>query len=68
MNNLGKSRGQRYLPRPGIEPQSPSSQSDAITIRPQRPHRPTEEITQEVAEDNGLMVMASGWGSMGRGL
>jgi len=26
------------FPRPGIEPQLPSPQSDAITIRPWRPH------------------------------
>jgi len=37
MINLGKSRGLRFFPRPRIEPQSPSSQSDALAIRPQRP-------------------------------
>jgi len=26
------------MPRQGIEPQPPNPQSDAITIRPQRPH------------------------------
>jgi len=30
--------GVKDLPRPVIEPQSPNPQSDAITIRPRRPH------------------------------
>jgi len=30
-------QGSKILPRPGIEPQSHSSQSDALTVRPQRP-------------------------------
>jgi len=30
--------GVKDLPQPGIEPQPPSPQSDAITIRPWRPH------------------------------
>jgi len=30
--------GVRDLPRSGIEPQPPSPQSDAIIIRPRRPH------------------------------
>jgi len=37
MINQGKSRGSKILPRPGIEPQSPSSQSVALTIKLQRP-------------------------------
>jgi len=30
-------QGSKILPKLGIEPQSPSSQSDALAIRPQRP-------------------------------
>jgi len=31
--------GVKDLPRPGTEQQPPSPQSDAITIRPWRPHK-----------------------------
>jgi len=37
MINLRQIQGSKILPRPGIELQSPSSQSHVLTIRPQRP-------------------------------
>jgi len=36
-DHLKTNPGVKDLPRPGIETQPPSPQSDAITIRPRRP-------------------------------
>jgi len=56
--NFKTNPGVKDLPRPGIEPQSPSPQSDTITIRPQRPiwiGKPL--ITNEfIGHQNGLLI------------
>jgi len=49
--------GVKDLPQPGIEPQPPTPLSDAITLRPQRPHTVVNLFTPSTITKKNPMIL-----------